>query len=190
MSYQQRQQQPSRMPRFFGRIKPWMWWGLVVLIISPLGVWALIRSTGKDDPANAHVGQVVKLGRSSGVAQSKRALEVLLQAYSTRNHFALTRLIRAGQVVTPSVTTPAKITYIELFQDTMIFQVTILSGKYKGRSGWVSEDQILWDTPRVLKNSPFGLDDDDDGPLAVPGSGMSSGLDDAVGSGGDGHADQ
>ncbi len=189
MGYQHRQKQPPRMRRLFSRTKPWIWWGLAVLIVCPIGVWALIRSTGQADPANAHVGQVVKLGRAGGVAQSKRALEVLLHAYSTKNHFTLTRLVSAGQAFTPPVGTSAKITYIELFQDMMIFQVTVLTGRYKGRSGWVSEDQILWDTPRVLKNAPFGIDDDDDGPLGVA-SGMASGMDDPVGSDGGGHPDQ
>jgi hypothetical protein len=160
-----------------------MWWVLIALIVCPFGVWALIRSTGPEDPANVHVGQVLKLDRT-GVALTKPVLEALIRASRTNNRFGLSRLVSTGQVLTPQVGTQVKIVYIELFRDITIFQVSILNGKYQGRTGWVTEEQIHWDTPRAPKNV---LPDDDDTPLNIP---LGVGPDSDPGSGGDANPDK
>ncbi len=183
MSYPYRQEQHSMFSGFLRRTSPWMWWVLIALIVCPFGVWALIRSTAPEDAANVHVGQVVKLDQS-GVSLTKPVLEALIRASRTNNRFGLSRLVNTGQVLTAQGGTQVKIIYIELFRDTTIFQVSILNGKYQGRTGWVTEEQIHWDTPRIPKNM---LPDDEDTPLNIP-LGVGSGAD--AGTGGDTNPDK
>jgi hypothetical protein len=154
-----------------------MWWVLAAFIACPLGIWALVARSGPEDAANAHIGQVVKL-EHTGIALSKSALMTIIRASRAKNRNIMSVLASRGQLLTPPPGTEVKITYIELFQETTVFQVAILGGKFQGRSGWVTEEQIHWATPLLPRILPFMDDSPDDIRLAPNGidSGMDSGL--------------
>jgi hypothetical protein len=156
-----------------------MWWSLAGAIVCPLLIWGVLSTFGDEYLKSSPVGQTLSLNKT-GVVVSKTTLQRLLNT----GRASLPILISTGQVLTPPVGTSVKVTYTELFQDMNIYQVLIESGKYKGRSGWVTEQQVNWRAPNQTRKVrlsysgyelPSGLDKGDvpagmDGGVAAGGA--------------------
>ncbi len=179
-----RQGRIRRAFRFAGlHVRSWIWWGLAGVVAAG-GVTAyflLQNSAEADDPLNAQVGQIVKL-EHTGLAVSKPALEVILQSPDrNRTKSAMAALMGQAQLFMPAVGSSLEILYIELYRGVDIFQVKVLNGRYRNRTGWVGENQIHWSTPR-LKGVPLPTDNLDLPAQSLPGA--TGGQDLPAGTGG------
>ncbi len=145
--------QDRRSKSILGRIRPWMWISFAGAL-APLVLWAALSALNGGDLMSSPVGKTLTLNKT-GVAVSKTTLENLL----TSSKVSIALLVGTGQLLNPAVGTRVKVTYSELFRDTTIYQVLIQSGKYKGRTGWVMEQQTDWATYLPIRVSNRGRPD-------------------------------
>jgi len=155
----------ARRPRW-----RWKWWALGGAVVAlPLVLWAAYSTLSDEESKSSLVGKTLRLSKP-GVAVTKAALESLLTNRRAQQFLGSDQLLRSP------AGTRVKVTYAEMFQNQTLFQVLIENGRYKGRSGWITDQQIDWQRSgqyRKLDLSPDAYEI----PIGMDGGDLPPGFD-------------